>query len=215
MSPHQDKRERQSPSLRERMAETPRPVARPTKGRISRSVRLAYLLILKELGELSEGQIRTLIQLQSKLREEEISRSEELYRKLRSSPRTFARSRKDLEEVRLSTPSTGSKSTRLLESRRIGVGYRDKGALRPSHRPREVSPRMFWSDDIGLFFRYYTKEVEPRWITSEELFEWRQRDFNLFDSLSEAVLRLKINQFESLAIRPTSKSLDEENPLST
>jgi len=206
-----DSEKQVSTSLWERMAETPRPAARPSnEGRMRRSVRFALLLILKEEGKLSEGQIRTLVRIQSVLREEELRSAEELYRKLRSSPRSYARSRLDFERVRINTPSTQSKSTHLPEGRRIGVGYRDKGALRPSHRPREVSPRMWWSDEIGLLFRYYTKEVEPRWITSEELNEWRRRDYNLFDSLSEALLRLRINWYESQYSTPLQPS--EEHP---
>jgi hypothetical protein len=200
-----------STSLWERMAETPRPVARPgNPGRVRRSVQVALLLILKEEGKLSEGQIRTLIRIQSTLREEELSRVEELYRKLRSSPRSYARSRKDFEEVLLRTSSTPPKSKLLPEGRRIGVGYRDKGALRPSHRPRAVAPRMWWSEDIRILHQYYCPGEDPRWITSEELHGWRQRDHNFFEELSAAMLRLC--SIELMAPRSTQPGTSPRDP---
>lgn len=154
------------------MADTPVAVPRSRKRKAPRkSVQLGYLLILLEDGELSEGQIRFVVKLQGKMKLEELLSAQELYLKLRKSSRSNARSRKEREEVQRRTPSLDAKST-LAEKRRIGVGYRDKGALRPSHRPREVV-RVFWSEDIPGYSSLNKdgEQEDPRWISAEELFE--------------------------------------------
>lgn len=154
------------------MADTPVAVPRSRKRKAPRkSVQLGFLLILSEEGELSEGQIRFVIKLQGKMKLEELLSAQELYLRLRRSPRSKARSRKEQEEILRRTPSLEAKSI-LREKRRIGVGYRDKGALRPPHRPR-FEGRIFWSEDIpGFSLPEKNGEQEnPRWISAEELFE--------------------------------------------
>lgn len=59
------------------------------------------------------------------------------------------------------------KTVQVPEPRRIGVGYRDKGSLRPSHKSgRDHGERVFWSEDLPLLF---PEDFEPRYITAEEI----------------------------------------------
>lgn len=60
----------------------------------------------------------------------------------------------------------------LREIRRIGVGYRDKGALRPSHSPREdqmVTPDL-WVEDVEYLLRLDHPPLED-WITAQEVLD--------------------------------------------
>jgi len=162
------------------MADTPVSASRPnhtiSKGRYRKAVRLGYLLVLHERGLLSEGQVTTMMEFQSKLNLDEVLSAQELFISLMSSPRAFARARQDLKRVYIETPAAPPKSNRP-EIRRIGVGYRDRGALRPSHKPRPVT-RVIWSEDIPIGSRSKWAESEeenPRWISAEELFEDEHR----------------------------------------
>lgn len=161
------------------MADTPVSAPRPnltvSKGRYRKAVRLGYLLVLKELKFLSEGQITTMMEFQSKLNLDEVLSAQELYISLMNSPRAFARARQDLKKVLVECRAAPSKSNRP-EIRRIGVGYRDKGALRPSHKPRPVT-RVIWDQDIpvGSHSPWADSEESPRWISAEELFEDEHR----------------------------------------
>lgn len=155
------------------MAEVPRSVSRTlrrVKGQ-RKSTEVAFLWILQERGELTEGQILYVLKVQSTLKLEEFQRALELKARIELSPRSLARSRGLLERARQSTPALDPKSTRR-EIRRIGVGYRDKGTLRPHHRPREEGPLQIWSEDLGNFLQEVPEE--PGWISAEELFGPKQ-----------------------------------------
>jgi len=59
------------------------------------------------------------------------------------------------------------KTVNVPEPRRIGVGYRDKGSLRPSHkRGRDHGVEVFWSEDVPILF---PENFQPRFITAEEV----------------------------------------------
>jgi hypothetical protein len=59
------------------------------------------------------------------------------------------------------------KTVQIPEPRRIGVGYRDKGSLRPSHkRGRDHGEIVFWSEDLPVTF---PEKFDPRYITAEEV----------------------------------------------
>jgi len=129
---------------------------------------LGFLLFLQAQGELSEGQCRFVLRLQAKLNLDQIQCALRLVTKLAKSPRSLARARKELERVRVTCPSLPDKSIRR-EQRRVGVGYRDKGACRPSHRPVTERPDLvWWSEDIAPALLEVPEE--PRLITAEELF---------------------------------------------
>lgn len=156
-------------SIALRPAEPPHSVTRASheERRQKRSVFLGYLLYLQRNNRLAEGQERYLLNLQAKVREEELLSAIRLMQALSLSPRSAARAEKDLEAVRSRTPNLPAKSI-LQEQRRIGVGYRDKGSLRPKHKPRPESGVAFWSEDLPLLEK--NTPEEPRWITAEELY---------------------------------------------
>lgn len=158
-------------------SETPRlvsrvanPVERKPEGNANRPKRSKYLgmlLFLQETQQLTEDQLRFVRQLQGRCKFTELVTAIELCRKLKESGRSAARARVELERIRQDCPRLSAKSV-LREERRIGVGYKDKGALKLPHEDHETPPRMWWSADIdsGLL----EKPEEPRWITSDELF---------------------------------------------
>lgn len=53
--------------------------------------------------------------------------------------------------------------------RRIGVGYRDKGALRPLHQKRNVGAESFWWDDVKHLLPADVPPPENGFITAEEV----------------------------------------------
>lgn len=151
-------------------AEPPRSVPRAShkeERRQKKSVFLGYLLYLQREKRLGEGQERYLLQLQAKVNLEELLSAVKLMQALAQSPRSAARAEQDLKAVQSRTPSLPAKST-LPEQRRIGVGYRDKGSLRPKHKPRPEAGVAFWSEDLPLLEK--NTPEEPRWITAEELY---------------------------------------------
>lgn len=155
-----------------RPAETPPSVTRPLKEkRLARSTFLGYLLFLQRNKQLSYEQELFVIRLQAKVKLEELTAAMELLTKLSLSRRSVARAKDDLEYAKAKCGRIPAKSI-TPEARRIGVGYRDKGALRPSHRPRAESPDMFWSEDLSPDLSIQPEE--PTWISSEELFGTEQ-----------------------------------------
>jgi hypothetical protein len=153
-----------------RSAEPPHAVPRDSQKRERRQARavfLGYLFYLQRQRRLSEDQERYLLELQRKVRMEELQRSIKLLEGLLSSPRSAARAEQDLRSVQLRCPRLQAKSV-LPERRRIGVGYRDKGSLRAQHQPAPIAGRMWWSEDLPLLES--NRPEEPRWITAEELY---------------------------------------------
>lgn len=161
---------------KKRPAEPPRTVTRTSnEKRLKRSTFLGYLLYLQKNNRLVEDQQRYLLKLQSTVNEEELVASIELLRGLMQSPRSAARAEKDLQAVIQRCPRIPAKSP-LPEQRRIGVGYRDKGSLRPLTRPSEEPGLMWWSDDLLPTLLERNIPEEPRWITAEELFGMKGYD---------------------------------------
>lgn len=167
-----------------RPAEPPRAVSRPSnERRLKKSTFLGYLFFLQKSGRLSEDQERYLLRLQSTVQEQELLAGIELLRALVASPRSAARAEQDLKNVQQRCPRIQAKSV-LPERRRIGVGYRDKGSLRPTHRPSETPGRMWWSEDLRPALLEKFIPEEPRWLTAEELFGSEG-----YDTLQELSLR--------------------------
>jgi hypothetical protein len=91
---------------------------------------------------------------------------------------TFAVRIRDSKRVRNSLRSEISrelhthrspKVVRTSTPRRIGVGYRDKGALRPLHQKRNVGADAFWWDDVKHLLPSSMSPPENGWITAEEV----------------------------------------------
>jgi len=149
-------------------AEPPRAATRTsTEKRLKKSTYLGILFTLQYEGQLTDEQGRYLLKLQSTVKFEELQSAYELMESYRRSPRSRARASEDFEHVLRTCPRLPAKSI-IPEGRRIGVGYRDKGSLRPSHKPRAEQPRMWWSEDLAPAL--LNPPEEPCWISSEELF---------------------------------------------
>jgi hypothetical protein len=57
----------------------------------------------------------------------------------------------------------------LAEKRRIGVGYRDKGTLRPHHSTREETSVVFHLDDVEYLLPLDHNLNREDWLTAEEV----------------------------------------------
>lgn len=155
-----------------RMADTPASVDPPVqrhrrKGKLKKSTYFGILLyLLSEYREdLGPEQVAWIVRFQSKLRDEELLRAAQFSSKLRTEPRTLQRTQSEIERVRRNVPRL--ELPRLRESRRIGIGYRDKGALRPLHLRRTEGETAFWLEDLKWFLPI--NEVEGKWVSAEEV----------------------------------------------
>jgi hypothetical protein len=121
---------------REGFGRTPRPGASSRNGAdhglkgMKRSTRVGVMLYLSSTQNLSVEQKAFLAHAQGKLNSEELVRALRIYSDLRSDPRFRARLRVQHATVPAEVPPPKPK-----DPRRIGIGYRDKGSLRPPHRP--------------------------------------------------------------------------------
>jgi len=159
-------------SIQDRMADTPRSVGAPME-RYSKiqgmreSTKYGILLFLLQSGhELSDGQRLWIVYRSRKFSEAELLRSAELSLRLLQDDILRTRMRWEIRKIHHSVPSLNPKN--LPEKRRIGIGYRDKGALRPLHRNRVLGERAFWDEDIQYLLPL-THEVTGRWITADEV----------------------------------------------
>lgn len=99
---------------------------------LRRSTRYGVLLYLGSTRNLTSEQKAFLAHQQEKLNSQELNRALKVYSDLRRDERYRARlGISENTHVPAEHPPP-----RRTEQRRIGIGYRDKGALRPPHRPR-------------------------------------------------------------------------------
>jgi hypothetical protein len=174
------------------------PRGTPTKRKLAgmrRRTELGYLFFLQYRGCLSPGQWAYLMGLQKRVSSEELDSSIQLFGRLIKSPRSSARARKEIEQLLARTPSLNPKSIRR-EQRRIGVGYRDKGALRLSHEDHQAPPRSWWWEDIAQILH-----LSGDWMISEQLLA--EEDLAKGDILS--VSNQKIGSFVSFETKGGSK----------
>jgi hypothetical protein len=157
-----------------RMADTPHPVSAPFQGfrslkGMKQSTRYGILLFLlqsSESYELSEGQRLWIIYRARKLSEAELLKAGEFSEKLISDEVLRQRTKHQINETHIRVPSLNPKQ--LPEKRRIGIGYRDKGALRPLHHQRRLGERTVWSEDIQYLLPL-DSDLTGRWITADEV----------------------------------------------
>lgn len=154
-------------------AELPRPVKRTNKvvnlqewSKTPNSIRLGlYLMAFEEIEDLRSEISVSIDQLQSRLSEEEILKGYRFFDLLSKDTEVLRRTRpllrRALSEMNRDRPI-------LKETRRIGIGYRDKGSLRPVHKPRPEGSISCWNEDI-LFLLPFDPEFEARMITLEEV----------------------------------------------
>lgn len=157
-----------------RMADTPYSVSAPFQGfrslkGLKRSTRYGILLYILQnslLYDLSEGQKLWIIYYARKFSEAELLKAGKFSEQLSQDLTVQQRMKHHIRETHIRVPSLNP--LQLPEKRRIGIGYRDKGALRPLHHQRRLGDRIFWDEDIRYLLPLNV-EVTGRWLTAEEV----------------------------------------------
>lgn len=188
-----------------RMADTPRPVGVPFQGfrnlsGMSEATRYGILLFLlwSPEHELSEEQVLWIVYRARKLSEAELLKSGRLFEKLASNEISRQGLKREIAETYSRVPRLYPKQ--IPEKRRIGVGYRDKGALRPLHRSRALGERVFWDEDI-LYLLPLDYEAVGRWISADEVLNLVQMDH----------LNLALSTIQSMMTEPVKFSRSSVN----
>jgi len=134
---------------------------------LKRSRKLVLFWLRREFeSNLGENYLAKVTEYQSRLKLEELESALELYSKLIVDPRGRSRFLAQYREVRIPR----LQETRKDEIRRIGVGYRDKGSLRPHHtKGRDLGEEVIWAEDIKFLL---PPDLDlARWITRKEVLE--------------------------------------------
>lgn len=153
---------------------------------------LLLFLSDRQRWPLSDDQIFWIVYQSRKLNELQLLKAGRFHQSVLMKETTFSRLRRDIEKIYLSVPSLSPK--RIPEKRRIGIGYRDKGALRPLHLKRIIGTESWWGEDIEYLLpievekdRFYTAE-EVRSLTGENHLELALKSVR-----ENSLLELKIN----------------------
>ena len=112
---------------------------------LRRSTGIGIALWLEENGILTLDQRLWVAMEQSKLNEAQLQRAMKVLVSLQQQPRVRATLRP--LSYRVPVP----KHVIIREQRRIGVGYRDKGSARPTHKPRLPTERELSYSEIVLW----------------------------------------------------------------
>lgn len=154
------------------MAELPSPVPPGEKSpRVRKAVYLAVMLHVAVHQHLAEEQKHFVAVFQSKLNLDQVQLSLDILHKLETNPRMRAR----LQVADFKVPFFRNSRPQRREQRRIGVGYRDKGSLRPSHRPALPGELTVDREGLeGLFLAPGELRPEELRLRSEEvMLRWR------------------------------------------
>lgn len=127
---------------------------------------LLYFMRNSTEWPLSDGQILWIVYRARKLSLAELLRAGQFSGELNDNKETFRRTLKQIKETYFRVPSLNPKL--IPEKRTIGIGYRDKGSLRPLHQQRRIGEEVFWDEDIAYLLPLNHK-IEGRWITAEEV----------------------------------------------
>jgi len=142
---------------------------RTTRVHLRRSRKLVVFWLNQKLdpGFYSPEQVERIAIWQSKVNEVELHSAVVLYKRLLSEPRTLSR----FMAQHKNTPVPRTHQARIPEKRRIGVGYRDKGSLRPLHESgRDMSEEAIWDEDIPYLLT--STQITGQWITRSEVIEY-------------------------------------------
>lgn len=158
----------------DRMADTPRSADPPfrnssrRKGKLKKSTYYGILLyIMSEFAEdISPEQRAWIVYYSRKLSIAELLKASNFSSKLRTEQNTLQRTLNEIQRIRRRIPRL--EPLNLPEGRRIGIGYRDKGALRPLHEKRVIGERCFWDEDLRAILPF-SYEIEGKWITANEV----------------------------------------------
>jgi len=189
----------------DRMADTPHSVGAPFHGfqslrgmkQSSRYGILLYLLFSPD-HELSNDQILWIVYRQRKLSEAELLKAGKLALSLIENEVHRQRLKKEIRETHIRVPRITP--SQIPEKRRIGIGYRDKGALRPLHQKfRDNSVSSYWDEDI-MHLLPLDYETVGRWITADEVYSLVGVDL-----LSLSLASIQQNLISSSAVQPNLK----------
>lgn len=183
---------------RRRMADTPLPAAtKPVNSggtRLKRSRYIGVLIyILQKRKSEFKGQvsINQAIWIQDEIAKQPsavLDSASSFSRKILHSPRI----RQSLEgEIRRILRIDRTPRARILvEKRRIGVGYRDKGALRPLHDPKEEQVPVFHISDVEYLLPL-DHNLKEEWLTADEVLSQMPRHSDVVRSLLQLQLMSK------------------------
>lgn len=122
----------------------------PTRG-LRRSTRLGILYYLAHTRNISDQQKAYLMHLQGKSQLQELTRARQVFSDLKSDPRVRAR----LQVERYHIPVL-PQPHKPKEKRRIGIGYQDKGSLRPQHRPTKPGEVTVGSSEEAILQQHFS-----------------------------------------------------------
>jgi hypothetical protein len=127
---------------------------------------LLFFLTNQFQWPLSNGQVLWIVYRSRKLSEAELLRSGRLSLELTNSEQARKRLDNQIRRLYYTVPALNPKL--LPEKRTIGIGYRDKGSLRPLHEQRGKEGVSFWDEDI-VYLLPLDYKIEGKWISAEEV----------------------------------------------
>lgn len=154
--------------------DNPQPEARKSESRGNRLKISRYAGLLLYLLSTEDPRIREsvsdlrkewILNLLGRLSEDILLKAHSFYLKIETDPRVRNSLKKEIRRELHSFRAPPEVSR--PEVRRIGVGYRDKGALRPLHLKREVGEESFWFEDVSLWT--FSLPNGQEFITAEEV----------------------------------------------
>jgi len=163
------------PTFKGEMADTPHGADHPLEpfrkreGYLKKSIYFGILLFVlrRETDSFTAEQQLWIVNYSRKLSDEELLRAGKLTERLLNDEQSLIFHHKDIQRVRRTIPWIEPFNS--PEAVRIGKGYTDKGALRPSHeRGRQLSELKFWDEDIP-FMLPTNYSQKGKWITADEV----------------------------------------------
>jgi len=155
------------------MADTPHSIPRPdrSKHQVNRLSQAKYYgVLLSFLGQkefpLSEEQVLWIIYYSRKLDESQLLKASRFREQILTDEVFSQRLKWEISKIYHNVPRLSEK--RIPEARRIGIGYRDKGALRPLHLKRTIGEESFWGEDLMFLIPQLDLEVD-RIFTADEV----------------------------------------------
>jgi len=131
----------------------PQPLKGPAKVRLKKWKYLGVLLYLKETQQLPGPAVEWLAWSLAKLKLSELQLASNLALELMVSSER-QRARLGVNTIRISSSGLKPSTVKLRELNRIGVGYRDKGSLRPEHSPTMPVNNVHLEGPDGILLPY-------------------------------------------------------------
>jgi hypothetical protein len=183
---------------------------RRISSRQRRSTKLGIFLFKSVTENLSPEQRESIAFFQERCNIQEVTRAQEIAHRLHTDPRFRA----NLKIPSFVVPVLPRPKRR--EQRRIGVGYKDKGTLRPSHKPRLPGERTLGYEEVMTLLGSWPSDAEVGSLLSpaEVLRHWRglnleRREIPALAPLTDFV-RTTLSSMRLLGGREVKHSSSEE-----